>query len=128
MTQDARDAILDLTDGAGCDVVIEAVGSGEAVEACYRLVAAGGKVLVFGVSPEQDTFSIPPFDFLTREITLQAVWLNPGCFRRAIDLLAKGLVDVRPLATHRFPLDDIAEGFRVMIDKPEGFIKGLVIP
>jgi len=126
--QDPKEAVLDLTDGAGCDVVIEAVGSGKAVEACYDLVGAGGKVLVFGVAPEKDACSLPPFDFLTREISLQAVWLNPGCFGRAIDVLAKGLLDVKSLATHKFPLDDIAEGFSVMIEKPEGFIKALIMP
>jgi threonine dehydrogenase-like Zn-dependent dehydrogenase len=124
----AKKAVLDLTDGVGCDVVIEAVGSGKAVEASYELVGAGGKVLVFGVAPEKDTFSLPPFDFLTREISLQAVWLNPGCFGRAIDVLAKGLIDVRSLATHTFGLDDIADGFDVMIEKPEGFIKALITP
>jgi len=128
VTEDPKDAVLDLTDGAGCDVVIEAVGSGKAVEASYKLVGAGGKVLVFGVAPERDAFRLPPFDFLTREIALMAVWLNPGCFGRAIDVLAKGLVDVGSLATHTFPLDDIVEGFDVMIEKPDGFMKALIIP
>ncbi|MGD8240768.1 MAG: zinc-binding dehydrogenase, partial [Armatimonadota bacterium] len=128
VTQDPKQAVLDLTDGAGCDVVIEAVGGGRAIEASYELVGARGKLLVFGVAPEKDTFSLPPFDFLTREISVLAVWLNPACFRRAIDLLAKGLVDVQSFATHKFSLDDIAEGFDVMIEKPEGFIKALIMP
>lgn len=126
--ESARDAVMDLTGGTGCDVVIEAVGGGEAVEDCYELVGAGGRVLIFGVAPEKDLFRLPPFDFLTRELSLKAVWLNPACFRRAIDALAKELVDVQSLATHRFPLDDIREGFQVMIDKPDGFLKALVIP
>ena len=117
-----------LTNGLGAHSAIEAVGGGFAVELCYNLIKIGGRVVVYGVPPEADKFSIPAFDFLTYGKQILSCWLNPFCFDRTIDILAKGAVNVRALVTHQFALDDIAIGFETMISKPEGFIKAQIIP
>jgi threonine dehydrogenase-like Zn-dependent dehydrogenase len=48
--------------------------------------------------------------------------------RRALDLLNRGLLDPRPLITHRYPLDDLSTAFHDAAARPAGFIKAVVEP
>jgi len=125
---DVGQEVMRLTGGYGAHTAIEAVGGGFAVEQCFSLIKIGGRVIVYGVPPESDKFSIPAFNFLTHGKRILSCWLNPFCFERTIDILAKKIVNVRPLVTHQFGLNEITEGFETMIRKPEGFIKAQVLP
>ncbi|MCR4403155.1 MAG: zinc-dependent alcohol dehydrogenase family protein [Firmicutes bacterium] len=90
---------------AGADVVIEAVGRPETVEAAVRIAARGGCVLLFGVAPESARMTISPFTIYKKELRLQGSYVNPFTFSRAISLLAHGAVDVEPLVERIVPLD-----------------------
>ena len=53
---------------------------------------------------------------------------HPLAMSRAIRLMASGLVDPARIITHRFPLDDAAEAFRVAADRTSGAIKVVLEP
>ncbi len=121
-------ALMDLTDGLGADVVIEAVGSVRTLEQSAKMVARGGKLVIFGFCPEGEEARFVPFDLLSRELTLVSSWVNPYTVPRALKLLADKLIDVERLISKELKLDDIMQGFRLMEKKPPGFMKAIVIP
>ncbi len=125
---DVRGTVLHLTAGLGAHVAIDAVGGAFAVELAFELIRAGGRIIMYGVPPQSERFSIPAFEFLTQGKRILSCWLNPYCFERSIDVLAKKIVDTRPLTTHQYALGDIILGFDTVMSKPEGFIKAQVIP
>jgi threonine dehydrogenase-like Zn-dependent dehydrogenase len=47
--------------------------------------------------------------------------------RRAIDLIAAGRLDPRPFYTHVLPLEAIGEAMRLSVERPDGFLKALVV-
>ena len=49
------------------------------------------------------------------------------CMRAGLDLIATGQLDMSSLITHRFRLDQVDRAFAAMRDKPEGFIKGVIV-
>ena len=69
-----------------------------------------------------------PFDFLSKEVTLLSSWINPYTFPRALQILASGKIDLKILISKQLKLDNIIEGFNLMIEKPKGFMKALVSP
>lgn len=101
-----------ITRGRGMDVVFEAVGEQPAVDAAFEAVLPGGKVILVGI-PGDDQTSFNAGTARRKGLTIKMVRRMKHTYPRAIDLVSKGLVDVRSLVTHRFPLDQTAEAFRV---------------
>jgi len=92
---------------AGADVVIEAVGRPETVEAALGIATRGGCVLLFGVSPEGAKVTVSPFAIYKKELRVQGSYVNPFTFSRAISLLASGAVKVEPLVERVVSLGDL---------------------
>jgi threonine dehydrogenase-like Zn-dependent dehydrogenase len=93
----------------GVDVVIETAGSADAVTHALALVRPGGRVVLTGL-PHEPT-SVTFFSVVRREVTIAGSMIYQDEFPEAMRLVAAGTVRVRPLITHRFGLDAIAEAF-----------------
>src|SRR5215211_2256248 len=114
---DARDndrlsQIRAATSGRGVDVAFDAAGSADAVDMAFAAVSVGGKVILAGI-PDEDKTSFSASVARRKGLTIKLVRRMKHTYPRAIELVSKGLVDVRSLVTHRFPLEQAAEAFRV---------------
>jgi 2-desacetyl-2-hydroxyethyl bacteriochlorophyllide A dehydrogenase len=110
---EAADAVAKATDGLGADGVIEAAGSAAALDAAMDLVRGLGTVSVVGAHFEPD-FPLDNARMFEREMTLRVTWGHPFADReRILAMLASGAIDPRPAITHRFPLADAQEAYRV---------------
>jgi L-iditol 2-dehydrogenase len=95
--------VMKLTDGAGVDVVLEAVGRNETVSAAIDCVRKGGTVTLVGnISPE---VTLPLQKVVSRQIGLQGSCASAGEYPQAIELVASGAIRVKPLITAVAPLD-----------------------
>ena len=101
-----------VTNGRGVDVAFEAAGAQDSVDTCFEAVAPGGKVVLAGI-PNDDRTSFSASTARRKGLTIKLVRRMKHTYPRAIELVTKGLVDVRSLVTHRFPLEDAQEAFRV---------------
>jgi 2-desacetyl-2-hydroxyethyl bacteriochlorophyllide A dehydrogenase len=111
------------------DVVIEAAGSTSALRRAVDLVKPGGTIALLGV--HSDALDVPFSSLLTKEVTLVASMGYCGHAGRREMVLAAEMLANRPeipdsLITHRFPLEDAAEAFRVAGDRSAGAIKVVV--
>jgi len=122
---------LGLGAGAGlepgsCDVVFECVGTEGALRASVDACAKGGTVVVAGVYGSDPTVQAGLVQ--DRELRLQgSLMYVTSDVRDAIRLLAEGRVDPGAIVTHRFPLEQVAEAFRVAGARGEA-LKVLLIP
>ena len=96
----------------GVDVAFEAAGEQEAVDVSVAAVIPGGKVILAGI-PANDRTSFTASVARRKGLTIKLVRRMKHTYPRAIELVSKGLVDVRSPVTHRFPLDKAAEAFAV---------------
>ena len=93
----------------GVDVVIETAGTAEAVAHALALVRPGGRVVLTGLPHEPTPVAF--FSVVRREVTIAGSMIYQDEFPEAMRLVAAGTVRTRPLVTHRFALDAIAEAF-----------------
>jgi len=106
------DEVLAATDGRGVDVAFEAAGDNDAVEAALSSVVRGGRVVLIGI-PENDRTSFTASVARRKGLTIKMSRRMKHVYPRAIRLVEAGLVDVRSVVTHVFPLEEAEEAFAV---------------
>jgi L-iditol 2-dehydrogenase len=111
-TSDIVAEIRRLCDGLGPDVCIEAAGRPETARQCFAAVRSGGVVVFNGEQPGLELS--PSEDFIRRDISAVGSWYyHFGEYPQMLALQRAGL-PISQLITHRFPLQEIAEGYRLM--------------
>ena len=125
--QDPVEATKELTDGVMADLVVEAVGHhDQALNLCIDLCCHRGRILSFGVLPEQGNIHLR--NLLLKNLTVHMT-IGPD-FRRDFPLamrwIAEGRMDLSPIITHRFALAQIQEAFDTFHDRRDGALKVFV--
>ncbi|WRT67569.1 uncharacterized protein IL334_004541 [Kwoniella shivajii] len=107
--------------GTGIRVALECTGFESSIRTAIYSLLFGGKVFVIGVGPTEQSY---PFGYCSaNEIDLQFQYRYANQYPKAIRLVAGGLIDLKPLVTHRFPLEKAVEAFHVASDPTQGAIK-----
>ena len=113
------------------DVVVEAAGTQESLAKCGELVAPGGTIVVLGVhfGPVQLDW-MPLFHKEARVIPSLGYCAHDGGreMEDAAAMLAEDPEIVRTLITHRFPIEDAAEAFRVASERAGGAVRVVIEP
>lgn len=123
--------VRDLTDGRLCERVVEAVGTQWPLDLATELTGIGGRLIIAGYHQDGP-----------RSVNLQ-LWNWRGIdvvnaherdpevvragVRAAADAVAAGRLDPSPLYTHRFSLGQLDRAMDTMVDRPDGFVKSLVV-
>ncbi len=120
--------ILDATKGRGVDSAIEAVGADATITDAILSVAAGGTISVIGVNMNME-FPYPmPLAFMKR-LTLKAALVSvPATWDHLVPLIANGKLQPEEVFTHRLPLSQAAEGYRIFDKREDGVLKVLLDP
>jgi L-iditol 2-dehydrogenase len=113
--------------GGALDLVIETAGAVEAVDLATRLVRPGGRVVLLGIAGEGNTLDLPPDRIMLGDMDVIGSCSYPtSVWSRMVGLLERGLVDLDPIVTHRFPTDRFEEAFGLM-DNREGVVAKVVL-
>jgi L-iditol 2-dehydrogenase len=105
------------TAGLGVDVAFEIAGTDEAIAAAMDAVRPGGRVVLAGI-PSTETSAFPASVARRKGLTIVMVRRMKEVYPRATALVLAGLVDVRGLVSHRFPLTEAREAFEVAVTRP----------
>ena len=123
---DAVQQVLDLTDGYGCDVYIEATGHPKAVEQGLHMIRKAGTFVEFSVMREPVTVDWTIIGD-TKELNIHGSHLGPYTYPLAIAYIHNEKIDVSHIITHQFPLEDYLTAFE-MVQKGKDSIKVQLIP
>jgi L-iditol 2-dehydrogenase len=102
--------ILAATEGKGVDVAFEAAGENEAVETAMAAARPGARVVLIGI-PAEDRTAFTASTARRKGLTIKLTRRMKRVYPRAIRLVEGGMVDVRSLVTHRFPLEEFDKAF-----------------
>jgi L-iditol 2-dehydrogenase len=105
------DEILSHT-GQGVDIAVEAAGDNQAVEVAIGVAKPGSRVVLIGI-PAEDRTSFQSSVARRNGLTVMLVRRMKHTYPRAIDLVERGLIDIRSIVTHRFSLERYEEAFEV---------------
>lgn len=113
--EDVETAVLEATSGEGVDVLLEMSGAPSAIDSGFRLLKPGGEAALLGLTSGDLKFDLDDH-IIFKGATVYGIvgrrlwqtWLESR------GLIRSGAVDLVPVITHRFALDDFEEAFRLM--------------
>ena len=123
--------VRQLTGGQFCDVVIEAVGKEWPLNLAAELTRERGRLVVAGYhqdglrSVNMQLWNWRGIDVINAHERDPAVYL--AGMRMAVDTVASGRLDPAALYTHAYPLDRLGDALIATKDRPDGFLKALVM-
>lgn len=100
--------VHEVTNGLGCDVVIEATGY--CFEDALSCVKKRGKIILFGMNQKVQV-NFKPYDITRNEIRIFGSYIQDATFDPAIQMLYHNKVNVNHYVTHEIPLEKISEAF-----------------
>lgn len=107
---DPVEAVRNLTEGRGADVVIEAAGTIETYKQAFRMVRRGGTVVAYGIPPQDATLALRPFDFFMQEWKVIGAFVShPTAWAKAITLLKSGGIKPDTVFSLRVPLEEMLD-------------------
>jgi threonine dehydrogenase-like Zn-dependent dehydrogenase len=124
--------VKELTGGAFCDRVIEAVGKQWPLDLSAELTRERGRLVIAGYhqdGPRQVNMQLwnwRGLDVINAHERDPAIYLSG--VRAAVAAVTAGELEVAPLITHSYPLDRLDEALAATRDRPEGFLKAVVVP
>ena len=133
LDQKAVDVVTEikrLTGGKGVDVAIEALGTQETFENALRVIRPGGTLSSLGVYSGKLAIPAEPFaaGLANQKIITTLCPGGKERMRRLMELVRHGRLDLVPLITHTFSLDNIVEAYKLFGDRADGVIKVAIKP
>ncbi|MDG4894494.1 NAD(P)-dependent alcohol dehydrogenase [Mesorhizobium sp. WSM4976] len=107
--QSLVDAVRSATDNWGADIVFEASGSPKAFANLFDIVRPGGAVVLVGLPVETVELNVPAA--ISKEVRIETVFRYANIFDRALQLIASGKVDLKPLITGTYDFSESIKAF-----------------
>jgi len=122
--------VRELTQGRGCECVIEAAGTQKALDLASEITSERGRLVIAGYhqdGPRQVNMQLWNWRGLD---VINAHERDPQAYvsgmREAVAALRSGFIDPQRLYTHTFPLDQLGRAFEIIDHSPEEFVKALI--
>jgi 2-desacetyl-2-hydroxyethyl bacteriochlorophyllide A dehydrogenase len=122
---DLKSVLADLTEGGMPDLVFDATGNRNAIEAAFPLMAHGGRYVLVGLQRDAISFSHP--EFHKREATLMSSRnATRQDFDKVTNMVRSGHIDPLRMVTDRVDFSDVPTIFPQWLDPNHGTVKALV--
>lgn len=109
------------SDHGGADVVLEVAGAKDTFELAWRCARPNAIVTVVALYDEAQTLPLP--DMYGKNLIFKTGGVDGCDCEEVLRLIAQGKIDTTPLITHRFPLSEIEEAYRIFENRLDGVIK-----
>ena len=109
------------SDHGGADVVLEVAGARDTFELAWRCARPNAIVTVVALYDEAQTLPLP--DMYGKNLIFKTGGVDGCDCAEILRLIAQGKIDTTPLITHRFPLSEIEEAYRIFENRLDGVIK-----
>ena len=118
---ECRNFVVSHSDHGGADRVIEVAGAKETFQLAWQCARPNAIVTVVALYDEPQILPLP--DMYGKNLTFKTGGVDGCDCEEVLHLIEQGKIDTTPLITHRFPLNQIEEAYRIFENKEDGVIK-----
>lgn len=119
------DRVMEITDGEGPNVVIDAVCLPSTFELGVELVSPAGTVVVLGFDERPSAISQLPIT--KKEVTIVGSRLQTNQFEKVVSLLNERKIKANGFISHQFPLEQVKEAFEFVEKNPDQVRKAVIV-
>ena len=119
--EDCREIVLRSSDHGGADVVLEVAGTDDTFRLAWECARPNAIVTVVALYDHPQVLPLP--DMYGKNLTFKTGGVDGCDCAEILRLIEEGKIDTTPLITHRFPLNEIEEAYRIFENKLEGVMK-----
>ena len=123
--RDAVEAVLELTGGAGCDLIVETAGTQITTRQAIHMAKKGSTIVLVGYSKSGE-MTLPMSLSLDKELTFKTVFRYRHVYPMAIDAVAAGKINLKGIVTDIFELDDIQNAMDRSVADKANIVKAVV--
>ena len=116
-----KEFVLEHSDHGGADVVLEVAGSDDTFHMAWECARPNAVVTVVALYDKPQLLPLP--DMYGKNLTFKTGGVDGCDCAEILRLIEEGKIDTTPLITHRFPLNEIEEAYRIFENKLDGVIK-----
>lgn len=120
-----KNFVLQHTDHGGADVVLEVAGSEDSFHLAWECARPNAIVTVVALYDKPQLLPLP--DMYGKNLTFKTGGVDGCDCAEILRLIEEGKIDTTPLITHRYPLNEIEEAYRIFENKLDGVIKVAII-
>ena len=122
---ECKDFVLNNSDHGGADCVLEVAGTDDTFRLAWECARPNAIVTVVALYDQPKVLPLP--DMYGKNLTFKTGGVDGCDCEEVLKLIEEGKIDTTPLITHRFPLSEIEEAYRIFENKLDGVIKVAVI-
>lgn len=119
--EDCREIVLRSSDHGGADVVLEVAGTDDTFRLAWECARPNAIVTVVALYDCPQVLPLP--DMYGKNLTFKTGGVDGCDCAEILRLIEEGKIDTTPLITHRFPLNEIEEAYRIFENKLDGVMK-----
>ena len=119
--KDCQEFVLRSSDHGGADVVLEVAGTDDTFRLAWECARPNAIVTVVALYDRPQVLPLP--DMYGKNLTFKTGGVDGCDCAEILRLIEEGKIDTTPLITHRFPLNEIEEAYRIFENKLEGVMK-----
>jgi len=107
------------------DFVFECCGQQDAIDNAIDILKPGGKLMIIGI-PEKDRLSFSINKMRYKEITIINTRRQVNCVQPSLNMMEKGIIDIKNMLTHRFSFEDTQKAFELVSEYKDGVMKVMI--
>ena len=123
--EECKDFVLQNSNHGGADRVLEVAGTDDTFSLAWECARPNAIVTVVALYDQPQILPLP--DMYGKNLTFKTGGVDGSDCEEVLHLIEQGMIDTTPLITHRFPLSEIEEAYRIFENKLEGVIKVAII-
>lgn len=106
---------------------IVATSSMDALQGALKVTGNASTVVYFGLPGPEDRLQVPMLEAIQANRTIKCAWLAPMVWDNVFNAVGAGLIDLKPIITHTFSLEDAEKGIKFMKESKENKVKGVIL-
>lgn len=122
---DAVKKIMELTNGAGCDLSIETAGTEITTRQTIEFAKKGSTIVLVGYSKTGE-MTLPMSMALDKELTIKTIFRYRHIYPMAIDAVSSGKVNIKGIVTNIFDFDDIQNAMDSSVSDKANIVKAVI--
>ena len=123
---DAVEAVMQMTNGRGADVVIDCCGISQTVQQSLRVAAPAAKVVLVGLGSDEIN-GLPLGMLSTKELEVRSIFRYRNLYPTTIAAVASGKIDITGIISNEYPFEETDRAYKETYENAKDVVKGVIL-